>query len=54
MDVIFNFEKAHFVWNEMVLGGEMMEASKHEVLNSILDQDDIQRDEIEKSQNSLF
>lgn len=38
----------------MVLGGEMMESNKSEVLNCILDQDDIQRDELEKAQNFTF
>lgn len=42
LDIIFNFEKAHFVWNELVVGGELMESSKREVLEAILDQDDIQ------------
>jgi AP-1 complex subunit sigma 1/2 len=42
LDIIFNFEKALFVWNEVVVGGELTEVSRREVLNAILDQDDIQ------------
>ena len=42
LDIIFNFEKAHFIWDEMVIGGELMEGSKREVIEAILDQDDIQ------------
>ena len=38
-----NFEKAHFVWNELVLAGEFMESSRRAVLEAVLDQDDIQR-----------
>ena len=43
LDIIFNFEKAHFVWNELVLAGELLETSRRAVLESVLDQDDIQR-----------
>jgi hypothetical protein len=42
LDIIFNFEKALFVWNEIIVGGELTEVSRREVLNAILDQDDIQ------------
>ncbi len=43
LDIIFNFEKAHFVWNELVVGGELMESSRRAVLEAVLDQDDLQR-----------
>jgi hypothetical protein len=42
LDIIFNFEKAHFVWNELVVSGEFMESSRRDVLEAVLDQDDIQ------------
>ena len=43
LDIIFNFEKAHFVWNELVVAGEIVESSRRAILASVLDQDDIQR-----------
>ena len=43
MDVIFNFEKAHFVWDELVVAGELMETSRRDAIEAVLDQDDIQR-----------
>jgi hypothetical protein len=42
LDIIFNFEKALFVWNEMIQGGEITEIGHAEVLHAILDQDDKQ------------
>ena len=42
MDIIFNFEKAYFMWDEFVLGGEVQETSKKNVLKAISDQDMIQ------------
>lgn len=41
--MIFNYEKVHFVWDELVIGGEFMESSRRDALEAILDQDDIQR-----------
>jgi len=45
LDIIFNFEKAYFMWDEFVLGGEVQETSKKNVLKAISDQDMIQEDE---------
>lgn len=42
LDIIFNYEKAHFIWNEYVVGGELVETSKSEVLRAVINQDDIQ------------
>ena len=42
LDIIFNFEKAHFVWNELVVSGEFMDSSRRDVIEAIIDQDDIQ------------
>jgi hypothetical protein len=43
LDIIFNFEKTHFIWNELVLGGEVVDIDKTAVLEAVLDQDDIQK-----------
>ncbi|RNA19565.1 AP-1 complex subunit sigma-2 isoform X1 [Brachionus plicatilis] len=45
LDIIFNFEKAYFMWDEFVIGGEIQETSKKNVLKAISDQDMIQEEE---------
>ncbi len=42
LDIIFNFEKAYFMWDEFVIGGDVQETSKKNVLKAISDQDIIQ------------
>lgn len=42
LDIIFNFEKAYFIFDEFILGGEVQETSKKSVLKSVNDQDVIQ------------
>ncbi|CAF1151503.1 unnamed protein product [Adineta ricciae] len=42
LDIIFNFEKAYFIFDEFILGGEIQETSKKSVLKAINDQDIIQ------------
>ena len=42
LDIIFNFEKAYFMLDELVLGGEVQETSKKNVLKAIAAQDLLQ------------
>jgi AP-1 complex subunit sigma 1/2 len=42
LDLIFNFEKAYFMLDELLLGGEMQETSKKNVLKAITTQDMLQ------------
>ena len=35
LDIIFNFEKAYFVLDELLIGGEVQETSKKSVLKAI-------------------
>lgn len=35
LDIIFNFEKAYFILDEFLLGGEPQETSKKNVLKAI-------------------
>ncbi len=35
LDIIFNFEKAYYILDEFILGGEAQETSKKNVLKSI-------------------
>jgi len=46
LDIIFNFEKAYFILDELILGGEMQETSKKAVLSQIEQADKFQEDEI--------
>lgn len=42
LDIIFNFEKAYFILDEFVIGGEVQETSKTQVLKAIAAQDLLQ------------
>lgn len=42
MDIIFNFEKAYFILDELLLGGEIQETSKKTILKAIAAQDLLQ------------
>ncbi|OQV12067.1 AP-1 complex subunit sigma-2 [Hypsibius exemplaris] len=46
LDIIFNFEKAYFILDEFILGGEVQETSKKNVLKAISQQDVMQEEEI--------
>ncbi|XP_059081881.1 AP-1 complex subunit sigma-2-like [Tigriopus californicus] len=45
LDIIFNFEKAYFMLDELLLGGELQETSKKNVLKAIAAQDLLQEEE---------
>uniref|UniRef100_A0A8C4QQ68 AP complex subunit sigma n=1 Tax=Eptatretus burgeri TaxID=7764 RepID=A0A8C4QQ68_EPTBU len=42
LDIIFNFEKAYFILDELLLGGEVQETSKRVVLCAVEEADDLQ------------
>ena len=42
LDVIFNFEKAYFILGELLLGGEIQETSKKNILKAVAAQDMLQ------------
>lgn len=42
LDIIFNFEKAYFMLDELLVGGEIQETSKKNVLKAIAAQDVLQ------------
>lgn len=46
LDIIFNFEKAYFILDELLIGGEVQETSKKNVLKAIAAQDLLQEDEM--------
>lgn len=45
LDIIFNFEKAYFILNELLLGGEIQETGKKKIHEMIQSQDMIQEEE---------
>lgn len=44
LDIIFNFEKAHFVLDEFIIGGEVQESSQKSVIAAIAQQDILQEE----------
>ena len=52
LDIIFNFEKAYYMLDELLIGGEMQETSKKNVLKAIAAQDLVQDEEM--PQNRFF
>ena len=53
LDIIFNFQKAYFILDELLLAGEMQESSKKNVLRCIAQEDSLEDMEV-RSLNSLF
>ena len=41
LDIIFNFHKAYYILDELLLGGELQETNKREVLRVCTAQDDL-------------
>lgn len=46
LDIIFNFQKAYFILDELLLAGEMQESSKKNVLRVIGQQDGLEDMEV--------
>jgi len=42
LDLIFNFHKAYFILDELIISGEMQEPSKKLIINLVRQQDDLQ------------
>lgn len=42
LDIIFNFEKAYFILDELLIGGEIQETNKKSILKAIAAQDILQ------------
>jgi AP-1 complex subunit sigma 1/2 len=52
LDIIFNFQKAYFILDELLLAGEMQESSKKNVLRCIGQQDSLEDMEVSAGQFS--
>ncbi|RPA82775.1 clathrin coat assembly protein ap19 [Ascobolus immersus RN42] len=48
LDIIFNFQKAYFILDEILLAGELQESSKKNVLRCIMQQDSLEDLEAEE------
>ncbi|KAJ5634672.1 hypothetical protein N7528_002514 [Penicillium herquei] len=54
LDIIFNFQKAYFILDELLLAGEMQESSKKNVLRCISQQDSLEDMEVSSPDDSLI
>ena len=45
LDIIYNFEKAHFILDEMIMGGEIMETSNRVIVQNVVNSDRHEEDE---------
>lgn len=52
LDIIFNFQKAYFILDELLLAGEMQESSKKNVLRCISQQDSLEDMEVSRQSPS--
>ena len=48
LDIIFNFQKAYFILDELLLAGEMQESSKKNVLRCISQEDSLEDMEVSR------
>ena len=48
LDIIFNFQKAYFILDELLLAGEMQESSKKNVLRCISQEDSLEEMEVSR------
>lgn len=45
LDIIFNFEKAYFILDELILGGEIQETAKRQVVDIIHSEEILQEED---------
>ena len=54
LDLIFNFHKAYFILDELIIAGELQETSKKSVLRTIAQQDALEEVESEEDGLRMF
>ena len=54
LDIIFNFQKAYFILDELLLAGELQESSKKNVLRCIGQQDSLEDMEVRSLTHSIY
>ena len=52
LDLIFNFQKAYFILDELLIAGEMQETSKKSVLRVVSQQDQYEEAEVNEVKGS--
>mmetsp|Transcript_11435 Transcript_11435/g.18614 ORF Transcript_11435/g.18614 Transcript_11435/m.18614 type:complete len:161 (-) Transcript_11435:73-555(-) len=48
LDIIFNFHKAYYILDELLIGGELQETSKREVLRVAAAQDELMEEDLKR------
>lgn len=51
LDIIFNFHKAYYLLDEMMVAGHMVETSKKQVMRVITNQDEIMEEQKEETEH---
>ena len=46
LDLIFHMDKVHFILNELVMGGMVLETNMNEILTRVEEQNKIEREEV--------
>uniref|UniRef100_A0A8C9G934 AP complex mu/sigma subunit domain-containing protein n=1 Tax=Pavo cristatus TaxID=9049 RepID=A0A8C9G934_PAVCR len=54
LDIIFNFEKAYFILDEFIIGGEVQDTSKRSAVKAIEDSDMLQEVRLKKIKGKHF
>jgi AP-1 complex subunit sigma 1/2 len=54
LDIIFNFQKAYFILDELLLAGEMQESSKKNVLRCVSQQDSLEDMEVSDQNDPVY
>ena len=52
LDLIFNFDKAHYMLDELILAGSVQETSKREIVRVMKQQDDIEQKIVDERRQS--
>merc|ERR1719397_170748 len=52
LDLIFNFDKAHYMLDELILAGSVQETSKREIVRVMKQQDDIEQKIVDERKQS--
>lgn len=54
LDIIFNFEKAYFILDEFIIGGEVQDTSKRSAVKAMEDSDMLQEVRLKKIKGKRF
>lgn len=54
LDLIFHVDKVHYILNELVMGGMVLETNMTEILTRIEDQNKLEKQEVSIKQKTVF